>query len=118
MTRAPDPEPGSGGAPTSGPQPGDLEQAILGGLPELTAPELADAAGVTGEQARRLWRALGFPEYPDDTPAFLAADADAMRLLAGVMEAGLLDMDLAVNLTRALGQTMARLADWEMHSGV
>ncbi len=44
------------------------------------------------------------------------ADADAMRLLAGVMEAGLLDMDLAVNLTRALGQTMARLADWEISS--
>ena len=99
-----------------GPQPGNLEQAILGGLPELTAPELAAAAGVTSEQARRLWRALGFPEYPDDIPAFLAADAEAMGLLGEVMEAGVLDMDLAVNLTRALGQTMARLADWEISS--
>lgn len=120
MTRAPEPGSDPVGAPLSGPvtgpQPGDLEQAILGGLPELTAPELAEAAGVTAEQARRLWRALGFPEYPDDTPAFLAADADAMRLLGGVVEAGLLDMDLAVNLTRALGQTMARLADWEISS--
>ena len=110
MTRGPEPEPGTG------PQPGDLEQAILGGLPELTAPEMAEAAGVTRDQARRLWRALGFPEYPDDTPAFLAADAEAIRLLRSVMDTGLLDFDLAVNLTRALGQTMARLADWEISS--
>ncbi|GAB2629743.1 adenylate/guanylate cyclase domain-containing protein [Nocardioides ginkgobilobae] len=124
MTKGFEPEPASGppidpqpGDPQPGdPQPGDLERAILGGLPELTAPQMAEAAGVTRDQARRLWRALGFPEYPDDTPAFLTADADAIRLLRGVMDEGLLDFDLAVNLTRALGQTMARLADWEISS--
>ncbi len=124
MTKGSEPEPASGrpidpqpGDPQPGdPQPGDLERAILGGLPELTAPQMAEAAGVTRDQARRLWRALGFPEYPDDTPAFLTADADAIRLLRGVMDEGLLDFDLAVNLTRALGQTMARLADWEISS--
>jgi len=119
VTKGSEPEPASGPPidPQPGdPQPGDLERAILGGLPELTAPQMAEAAGVTRDQARRLWRALGFPEYPDDTPAFLTADADAIRLLRGVMDEGLLDFDLAVNLTRALGQTMARLADWEISS--
>ncbi|MBF4161829.1 adenylate/guanylate cyclase domain-containing protein [Nocardioides sp. CBS4Y-1] len=87
---------------------------MLGGPPELTAPQLAHQAGVTSEQARRLWRALGFPEYPDDVEAFLPADVEALRLLAGTVESGLVDFDLAVNLTRGLGQTMARLADWDV----
>ena len=30
------------------------------------------------------------------------------------MEAGHIDFDMAVTLTRAVGQTMARLADWEV----
>ena len=34
-------------------------------------------------------------------------------LVAGV-NSGLIDFDLAVTLTRAVGQTMARLADWEV----
>jgi adenylate cyclase len=124
VTRGSDPEPAGRATDSSRPdpslpgvpQPGDLERAILGGLPELTAPQMAEAAGVTRDQARRLWRALGFPEYPDDTPAFLTADAEAIRVLRGVIDEGLLDFDLAVNLTRALGQTMARLADWEVSS--
>lgn len=95
---------------------GVLERAILGELPAMTGPQMAEAAGVTLDQARRLWRALGFPEYPEDVPAFLPADAAAVRTLVSVMETGLLDFDLAVNLTRALGQTMARLADWEISS--
>ena len=96
-------------------EPGeDLVRAILGESPELTAAQMAEQAGVGIEQARRLWRALGFPEYPAEEAAFLPADASAMGLLARVIESGVLDFDLAVNLTRALGQTMARLADWEV----
>jgi adenylate cyclase len=32
----------------------------------------------------------------------------------GQVEAGLIDFDMAVTLTRAVGQTMAKLADWEV----
>ncbi|CAB4725769.1 MAG: adenylate/guanylate cyclase domain-containing protein [Actinobacteria bacterium] len=92
----------------------EIERAILGSHPVLTSSELAEAAGVTPDQARRLWRSLGFPEYPDDQAAFMDADADAVRMLLGVVDTGIIDFDVAVNLTRALGQTMARLADWEV----
>jgi adenylate cyclase len=34
--------------------------------------------------------------------------------LLGIVESDLIDEDMAVNLTRAVGQTMARLADWEV----
>ncbi|GAB6983692.1 adenylate/guanylate cyclase domain-containing protein [Nocardioides pyridinolyticus] len=104
--RAPDPSDQPADQP-------DLERAILGQVPVFNAPEVAQATGVTIDEARRLWRALGFPEHGLET-AFTDADAEALETLLGVVRSGLIDFDMAVNLTRAVGQTMARLADWEV----
>ena len=92
----------------------DLESAILRERPSLSGSELARSAEISTEQAKRLWRALGFPEHADDVVAYLPSDAQAISTLLGVMAGGVLDDDLAVNMTRALGQTMARLAEWEV----
>jgi adenylate cyclase len=90
-----------------------LERAILREEPHLNAAEVAAEAGVSLDQVRRLWRALGFPEHGAER-AFNGADVEAVSTLVRAVEAGLFDFDLAVNLTRAMGQTMARLADWEV----
>lgn len=90
-----------------------LERAILGEDFFLDATEVASETGVSLEQARRLWRALGFPERVNET-AFTKADAQAVSQVFHVVESGAIDFDTAVNLTRAVGQTMARLADWEV----
>jgi adenylate cyclase len=107
MTTEPDPQPGPH------PGPGDLERAILGETPEFNAKEVAAATGVTLEEARRLWRALGFPEHGLEN-AYTEADTEALSMMISAVRADLIDFDLAVNLTRAVGQTMARLADWEV----
>ena len=91
----------------------DLERAILGRNPQLTSEAVAAAAGVSLEQARRLWRALGFPDV-GEAAAFTEADELALRTLVGTVDAGAIDFDTAVRLTRAVGQTMARLADWQV----
>ncbi len=90
-----------------------LERVILGDLPGLTSTDVADAAGVTVHEARRLWRALGFPDA-GEAPAFNDADLSALSTLIGTVEAGAIDFDTAVRMTRAVGQTMARLADWQV----
>ena len=90
-----------------------LERAILGEDPAYTAFEVADETGVTIEGLRRLWRALGFPEHGLEV-AFTASDAEAVSTLNGIVESGAIDVDMSVVLTRAVGQTMARLADWEV----
>jgi adenylate cyclase len=90
-----------------------LELAILGEEPVYSAAEVAAESGVTIDQARRLWRALGFPDRGQEV-AFTQADADAVSTLHGQVQDGLIDFDMAVTLTRAVGQTMARLADWEV----
>jgi adenylate cyclase len=74
---------------------------------------VAAETGVTLDQARRLWRALGFPDRGVEV-AFTSADAEAVATLVRQVEAGQIDFDMAVTLTRAVGQTMARLADWEV----
>jgi adenylate cyclase len=91
----------------------ELESAILGENPSLTSDAVAAAAGVTVEDARRLWRALGFPDAGDEA-AFTDADLDALGTLVRAIDDGAIDFDTAIRLTRALGTTMARLADWQV----
>ena len=91
-----------------------LESAILGEPPVFNAQQVSAETGVTVEEAQRLWRALGFPEHGLETTAFNHADVEAVTTLLAAVSSGLIDFDMAVNLTRALGQTMARLADWEV----
>ena len=91
----------------------ELEHAILGEEPVYNALQVAAETGVTVEELRRLWRALGFPEAGLEV-AFTQSDADAVSTLTDIVEQDLIDVDMAVNLTRAVGQTLARLADWEV----
>ena len=90
-----------------------LEQAILGEDAVYNALEVAAETGASIEQAQRLWRALGFPDRGSER-AFTQADADAVSTLLRLVEEEAVDFDMAVDLTRAVGQTMARLADWEV----
>ncbi|UYM04013.1 adenylate/guanylate cyclase domain-containing protein [Solicola gregarius] len=91
-----------------------LEASILGGEPHLTSIDVAARAGVDVEDARRLWRALGFPYVEDTNPMFVDADLTAVRLVKGAVDSGLVGVDTVVRLTRALGSTMSRLADWQV----
>jgi adenylate cyclase len=93
--------------------PEDLERAIVGEVPALRGEQVADAAGLSTHQAQRLWRALGFPEA-DGTSAFTTADEEALVRVADIVSKGELDFDTIVRMTRAVGQTMDRLAEWEV----
>lgn len=91
----------------------DLERAILGDVPDRRGSEVAAAAGMSIDQARRLWRALGFADAAQE-PAFTATDEAALNLVTrAVAETGV-DFETMLRLTRAVGHTVARLADWEV----
>jgi adenylate cyclase len=90
-----------------------LERAILGEEAVYNALEVTAETGATIEQAQRLWRALGFPDRGSER-AFTQADAASVSTLLRLVDDGVIDFDMAVNLTRAVGQTMARLADWQV----
>lgn len=91
---------------------GELERAVLGEPRELTADQVSAASDLPLDLARRLWRALGFPDAAG-TAAFTAGDVEALRAVGAARELGL-DEDALVAMTRAVGSTMSRLADWEV----
>ncbi|WP_051791976.1 adenylate/guanylate cyclase domain-containing protein [Amycolatopsis jejuensis] len=92
-----------------------LERALLGGPRRYTRFDVADRAGVPEERSRRLWRALGFATVEDDEVVFTDADVEAMRIADGLVSSGLVAPGLEVAVTRALGQHLSRLAEWQVH---
>jgi adenylate cyclase len=91
----------------------DLVDVVLGSPRRLRREEVAYAAGVPMEKARRLWRAMGFADV-GDAVAFTDEDADALRLLGTLLRRGILDTPTALDVARSLGQTTSRLADWQV----
>lgn len=91
----------------------NLFHAILGSDLTFTSSQVAEAAGLPLEEGQRLWRALGFPE-PGAGIAYGDADVEAMTIVANAIESGLLAEETVLRMTRALGQTMSRLADWQV----
>ncbi|MDO9378074.1 MAG: adenylate/guanylate cyclase domain-containing protein [Nocardioidaceae bacterium] len=99
---------------TGAPDPRDaLSRVILGADPTYTNEEVAEKTGMDLDEANRLWRALGFPDS-GGSRAFVDADLDALRTVHQAVESGVLDRVTAMRLTRALGNTMSRLADWQV----
>ncbi|GAB3208900.1 adenylate/guanylate cyclase domain-containing protein [Marinactinospora thermotolerans] len=97
----------------SRPDPKQIEAALMGGEALYTREEAVRRAGAPQEFATRIWRALGFAARGDDTPAFTESDVEALRITANLLANGVLDEEAAIRLARAMGQTMARLAEWQ-----
>jgi adenylate cyclase len=101
----------TGGARSVG--PGDLTRAILGEEPALLRDQVVEDTGLTPDEARRLWRAMGFPDV-GESPAFTSADRDALRALRDLVDDTPVDFETAVQLIRAVAYTMSRLAEWQV----
>ncbi|WP_106403505.1 adenylate/guanylate cyclase domain-containing protein [Actinocorallia populi] len=90
----------------------ELEELLLGGELSYTRADAAELTGVSRKFAERLWRSFGFAGPADEVPAFSDSDLDALRRIQGLMERGTSE-ELVLRQARALGQTMARLAEWQ-----
>ena len=91
----------------------EIERLLVGLPPRFTRSEVAAKSGVPQELAERIWRALGFAQRADDAVAFTEADVDALRRVRRMLDTGLLDEQTVIRMARALGQTTARLAQWQ-----
>lgn len=97
-----------------GSAPARLERELLGGDRRYNRAQVADLAGVPYEQARVLWRALGFADVGDDEPVFTDRDVEALKTVTRLVELGVIDEKTQLAMTRAMGQSLARLADWQV----
>lgn len=90
-----------------------LAQLILGGEPTLTSAEVTAKGGLSLEDGQRLWRAFGFPDTGDSI-AYSESDVAAIATVAAALKTGLMDEATVFRMTRALGTTMSKLADWQV----
>ncbi|MGH8867860.1 MAG: adenylate/guanylate cyclase domain-containing protein [Actinomycetes bacterium] len=95
-----------------------LEQVLLGGVRRYAREQVADFTGVPLDVTRQLWRAMGFADVPDESVAFTEADVTALARLTGLVSTGLVDQELGIRMTRAMGQTLSRLAEWQVQTFV
>lgn len=82
--------------------------------PAYTTGQLADLAGLSEQVTRRLLRALGFPDAGTDEVRWTGEDLLVLRSLRTAGETVGLDLGTLVRLARAIGQNVARLADWQV----
>jgi adenylate cyclase len=84
---------------------------ILLGTATLTSADVARESGLDVAEARRLWRALGFPPVADDERIFTPADVEVLRAVRVLLEMKTAHPGDLLQLTRVIGQSLARVAD-------
>jgi adenylate cyclase len=91
-----------------------VDQVVDVGEPKYTRVEVAEKAGMKPEVAHRFWRASGFPEVGDEVVMFSEADIEILAGIRNLLDSGIADMDIALEITRAIGLTSSRLAAAEI----
>jgi adenylate cyclase len=115
-------EPATGAAPPTGTMSAEriavkaLEQRLLGGERKLRRREVASGAGLSLLSARKLWRALGFPNIDDEDVAFTERDQAALNTIVDLVRAGKLTEEAAISVTRAIGQMTDRMVVWQIEA--
>lgn len=93
-----------------------LEHVLLGENLNRTRGQVAEEAGLSLIQARRIWRSLGFPKLKTDDIFFTAADVEALKDLKHISESHGVSPECSVSLTRSVGQLMDRMVAWQIEA--
>ncbi len=82
-------------------------------MPTYTASQLAETVGIAESDTRRFFRALGFPDSGDDI-RYTEDDRRVLSTLVETLAGSEVDLATGVRLVRAVGQNVARMADWQV----
>jgi adenylate cyclase len=91
-----------------------LDREILPGARRYTMAELAQRGGTDLDTARAVWRAIGFPDFPDDLAAFTDSDVSAMRSFIETFSQPMViewSLEVALSQARVVSSALARIAD-------
>ena len=86
-----------------------ISRFIFPGDPRYTQSEAEQLTGL-GAEGARYWRALGFSDPQPDERMFTDADVDMLRVVRQLLELGLVDEGIALQMARVIGASMARIA--------
>ncbi len=92
-----------------------VEAMVLGQRPHLSRADVLERTGASRDRAQALWLSLGFPSPTDDDEVlFTDHDVEALRTLTQLVDGGIIDPRTEFALTRSMGRSFARLAEWEI----
>ena len=91
-----------------------VDQLLVPGESRYTRVELARRAGIDPDQVRRFWRAMGFPDPADDDAIFTDTDVAVLSAFDRFLRDDMVDPDVALQITRVVGQAMSRVAEAEV----
>ena len=83
----------------------------------LTLAEVSDRTGLAAEDVRRFWRALGFLDVEADERSFSELDVEAIQIFQAMVAMGMAEMEVAVQMARVIGTSMARVAEAQTAPG-
>jgi adenylate cyclase len=90
-----------------------VEKLLLGGERKYTRLDVAQQSGLSPDEIRALWRALGFATVDDGDKMFTDADLSALKNVHELESIAEIDGDMMRAMTRIIGQTFSRLASWQ-----
>lgn len=93
-----------------------LEKDLLGGERTMTRRDISREVGVSLVAARKVWRALGFPNLSDDDRAFTVEDVKAVGTMIDLVRRDILNEETTISLTRSIGQMTDRMVVWQVEA--
>lgn len=87
-----------------------LEKLVSLEDPRFDIDEVAALSGIGTERIREYWRALGFPDPRPGEKLFTEGDVEMMSAIMSFIAEGALEPDLAVQMARVIGSSLARIA--------
>jgi adenylate cyclase len=86
-----------------------VEQVLAGEGKRYTQKEIAEKSGVSLALLKRVWRALGMAQPPEDRKIFTKDDLDAAKAIKEFSDAGIPE-DEVLQLSRSMSQSMSSVA--------
>lgn len=86
-----------------------LEHLAIAEPAIYTQDQIVARTGLGGD-ARRFWRALGFPDPAPDEPVFSATDLEMLQLVDAMIRLQFVERDSALQLARVIGLSVQRIA--------
>jgi adenylate cyclase len=93
-----------------------LERTLLGSERRLRRREAARQGGLSLLSARKVWRALGFPNLTDEDVWFTDQDSEALRVLSTMVVEEKVTEEAALSLMRSIGQMTDRMVVWQVEA--
>lgn len=94
----------------------NLDQLLLGSERNLKLRETAHAAELSTASARKIWRALGFPNLSEDEVYFTQEDVRALRVVSDLVQRDRLSEEAALSLARSVAQLSDRMVVWQIEA--